>query len=265
MKQFALIGHPVAGSMSPRLFTAAYDGRYPYHLIDAPFAEAWATFLKSYHGINVTAPYKQDAFRAVDVLSDGARDCGAVNLVVKAEDGLLHGYNTDVDGVIGAVKETGFQPENTLVIGAGGAAMAAVVAAKKLGSKTITIANRTYEKAAALGAAHNSVAVPLENIGTLKPDFVVYTVPGDARSLPGVTSSVIPGVTSSVIPGLTGDLLGGAVVLEAEYKHPSLSEIPCRRYISGKMWCLHQAVAGYGIFTGEAPNLEALTRVISTC
>ena len=257
MKQFALIGHPVAGSMSPRLFTAAYDGRYPYHLIDAPFDEAWATFLKSYHGINVTAPYKQDAFRAVDVLSDGARDCGAVNLVVKAEDGLLHGYNTDVDGVIGAVKETGFQPENTLVIGAGGAAMAAVVAAKKLGSKTITIANRTYEKAAALAAAHNCDAVPLENIGTLKPDFVVYTVPGDARSLPGVTSSVIP--------GLTGDLLGGAVVLEAEYKHPSLSNAPCRRYISGKMWCLHQALAGYGIFTGEAPNLEALTRVISTC
>lgn len=257
MKQFALIGHPVAGSMSPSLFTAAYDGRYPYHLIDAPFAEAWATFLKSYHGINVTAPYKQDAFRAVDVLSDGARDCGAVNLVVKAEDGLLHGYNTDVDGVVGAVRETGFQPENTLVIGAGGAAMAAVVAAKILGSKTVTIANRTYKKAAALAAAHDCDAVPLEDIGTLKPDFVVYTVPGDARSLPGVTSSVIP--------GLTGDLLGGAVVLEAEYKHPSLSNAPCRRYISGKMWCLHQALAGYGIFTGEAPNLEALTRVISTC
>ncbi|MBR1888266.1 MAG: hypothetical protein IJ813_07345 [Bacteroidales bacterium] len=249
MKQFALIGHPVAGSMSPRLFTAAYDGRYPYHLIDAPFDEAWATFLKSYHGINVTAPYKQDAFRAVDVLSDGARDCGAVNLVVKAEDGLLHGYNSDVDGVVGAVRETGFQPENTLVIGAGGAAMAAVVAAKILGSKTITIANRTYKKAAALAAAHDCDAVPLEDIGTLKPDFVVYTVPGGAP----------------VIPGLTGKLLGGAVVLEAEYKHPSLSETPCRRYISGKMWCLHQALAGYGIFTGEAPNLEALTRVISTC
>ena len=246
MKQFALIGHPVAGSMSPRLFTAAYDGRYPYHLIDAPFAEAWATFLKSYHGINVTAPYKQDAFRAVDVLSDGARDCGAVNLVVKAEDGLLHGYNTDVDGVVGAVRETGFRPENTLVIGAGGAAMAAVVAAKILGSKTITIANRTYKKAAALAAAHDSVAVPLEDIGTLKPDFVVYTVPG------GVT----------LTPGLP---LENAVVLEAEYKHPSLSNAPCRRYISGKMWCLHQALAGYGIFTGEAPNLEALTRVISTC
>ena len=243
MKRFALIGHPVAGSLSPRLFTAAYEGRYPYDLIDAPFEEAWARFLADYDGINVTAPYKQDAFRAVDVLSDGARECGAVNLVVKATDGLLHGYNTDVDGVVGAVRETGFQPSDTLIIGAGGAAMAAVVGAKILGSGTITIANRTYEKAAALAAAHSCEAVPLDAIGTLTPDLVIYTIPGDARSLPGMTWP-------------------NAVVLEAEYKHPALAQVPCRRYISGLRWILHQAVAGYSLFTGKAPNLEALSRAI---
>lgn len=243
MKRFALIGHPVAGSLSPRLFTAAYEGRYPYDLIDAPFNEAWARFLADYHGINVTAPYKQDAFRAVDVLSDGARECGAVNLVVKAPDGLLHGYNTDVDGVVGAVRETGFQPSDTLIIGAGGAAMAAVVGAKILGSGAITIANRTYEKAAALAAAHSCNAVPLDAVGTLSPDLVIYTIPGGAPVVPGMP-------------------LGGAVVLEAEYKHPSLSEAPCRLYISGLRWILHQAVAGYSLFTGEAPNLEALSRSI---
>ncbi len=243
MKRFALIGHPVAGSLSPRLFTAAYEGRYPYDLIDAPFDEAWARFLADYHGINVTAPYKQDAFRAVDVLSDGARECGAVNLVVKAPDGLLHGYNTDVDGVVGAVRETGFQPVNTLIIGAGGAAMASVVGAKILGSKTITIANRTYEKAAALAAAHSCKAVPLDAIGTLSPDLVIYTIPGGVPVVPGMP-------------------LGGAVVLEAEYKRPSLSSAPCRKYISGLRWILHQAVAGYSLFTGEAPNLEALSRSI---
>ena len=243
MKRFALIGHPVAGSLSPRLFTAAYEGRYPYDLIDAPFNEAWARFLADYHGINVTAPYKQDALSAVDVLSDGARECGAVNLVVKAPDGLLHGYNTDVDGVVGAVRETGFQPSDTLIIGAGGAAMAAVVGAKILGSGTITIANRTYEKAAALAAAHSCEAVPLDAIGTLSPDLVIYTIPGGN-------------------PIVSGMPLEGAVVLEAEYKHPSLSSAPCRKYISGLRWILHQAVAGYSLFTGEAPNLEALSRSI---
>ena len=252
MKRFALIGHPVAGSLSPRLFEAAYEGRYPYDLIDAPFEEAWEKFLAEYDGINVTAPYKQDAFRAVDVLSDEAMACGAVNLVVK--DGILRGYNTDVDGVVGAVRETGLQPSNTLIVGAGGAAMAAVVAAGILGSKTITIANRTYEKAAALAVAHSCEAVPLEDIGRLNPDFVVYTIPGDARSLPGMTAFVIP--------DLIGNLLPGAVVLEAEYKHPALASAPCRKYISGLRWILHQAVAGYSLFTGEAPNLEALSRAI---
>ena len=260
MKRFALIGHPVEGSLSPRLFEAAYDGRYPYDLIDAPFEEAWALFLASYDGINVTAPYKQDAFKAVDVLSNGAKACGAVNLVVK-EGGQLHGYNTDVDGVVGAVRETGFQPSNTLIVGAGGAAMAAVVAAGILGSKTITIANRTYEKAAALAAAHSCKAVRLDDIGTLRPDLVIYTIPGDARSVPGMTETV-PGVLPTVIPGLTGDLMSQAVVLEAEYKHPALSSAPCRLYISGLRWILWQAVAGYSLFTGMAPNLEAMSRSI---
>lgn len=263
MKQFALIGHPVAGSLSPRLFAAAYNGKYPYHLIDAPFEEAWEKFLADYTGINVTAPYKQDAFRAVDVLSDAAKKCGAVNLVVKGQDGLLHGYNTDVDGVVGAVRETGLQPSNTLIVGAGGAAMAAVVAAGILGSKTITIANRTYEKAAALAAAHSCEAVPLDAVGTLHPDLVIYTIPGDARSLPGMTGKEsLPGMTAPVIPDLIGNLLPGSVVLEAEYKHPALASAPCRKYISGLRWILHQAVAGYSLFTGEAPNLEALSRAI---
>jgi shikimate dehydrogenase len=242
MKRFALIGHPVAGSLSPRLFKAAYDGRYPYDLIDAPFEEAWAKFLAEYDGINVTAPYKQDAFRAVDLLSEGARACGAVNLVVK-EGGLLHGYNTDVDGIVGAVRETGFEPSSTLIIGAGGAARAAVVAAEQLGCKDIVIANRTYEKAAALAAAHSCKAVRLEEIDSLRPDLVIYTIPGDARSVPGMT-------------------FPDAVVLEAEYKHPALSSAKCRRYISGLRWILWQAVAGYSLFTGEAPNLEALSRSI---
>ena len=140
--------------------------------------------------------------------------------------------------------------------------MAAVVGSKILGSQTITIANRTYEKAAALAAAHSCEAVPLDGIGTLTPDLVIYTISGDARSVPGVTGEPVPGVMPCVIPGLTGNLLRNAVVLEAEYKRPSLSEAPCRQYISGLRWILHQAVAGYSLFTGEAPNLEALSRSI---
>ena len=104
-KRFGLIGHPIAGSFSPQLFEAAYGGRYAYDLIEgAEFAASWQRFLDGYAGINITAPFKQDAFRAVDVLTDDARRCGAVNLAVKTPAGIV-GYNTDVPGVLFAVRE----------------------------------------------------------------------------------------------------------------------------------------------------------------
>ncbi len=327
MKRFALIGHPVAGSMSPVVFTAAYSGKYPYDLIDAPFEDAWAKFLSSYHGINVTAPYKQDAYAAVDTLSEEARISGAVNLVVKGEDGLLHGYNADIDGVIGAIREVGTPVHNAVVIGAGGAARAAVVAAWKLGCQSITILNRTLEKAEAMvssmapqisaasaasasgapvsdapasGASVSGLgsgslapgslasgscapdsssgflasgscapgsssgflasapdsgapglgstvapscrALPLSELPTLRPDLVVYTVPGAA----------------GIVPGMSEDFLKNAILLEAEYKRPILTDLPCKRYVSGKRWLLHQALAGYSLFTGETPDLPSM-------
>ena len=259
MKKFALIGHPVAGSLSPALFNAAYAGRYPYDLIDAPFEDAWSRFLSSYDGINITAPYKQDAFAAVDWLSPGASACGAVNLVVKSLDGELWGYNTDVDGVMGAVRECGLAVSRALVLGAGGAARAAVAAAQQLGCSEVVVANRTHEKAVALAAVMGCQVVALADISRLSPDLIIYTIPGDARSEPDMTS---PGMTFSVIPGLTGHLLRNAVVLEAEYKHPSLASMPCKRYIPGVRWLLWQAVAGYQLFTGEQPDCDAMAREI---
>ena len=117
MKRFGLIGHPVAGSLSPRLFEAAYGGRYTYDLLEgALFDASWQRFLDEYDGINITAPFKQDAFRAVDILSDSARLCGAVNLAVKTPDGVV-GHNTDVDGVVLAVREAGFPVHEALVVG----------------------------------------------------------------------------------------------------------------------------------------------------
>ncbi len=242
--KFALIGHPVAGSLSPRLFQAAYGGRYPYHLIDEPaFETAWARFLASYDGINVTAPFKQDAFARVGSLSADARRTGAVNLVVRRGPETV-GYNTDVDGVLGAVRETGLPVSRALIVGAGGAARAAAVATLRLGCQ-VGIANRTFSKAEALADALGCRALSLADAAALAPDLVVYTVPGGLA-----------------VPGLTGDLLCGAVVLEAEYKHPALSRVPCRAYVDGRRWLLWQAVAGYALFTGEEPDAEKMSAAL---
>lgn len=238
--RFGIIGHPVAGTMSPKLFTAAYEGRYPYDLLDFErFEDAWTAFLEGYDGINVTAPFKQDAFASVTHLSEKAQRSGAVNLVVKRPDGL-HGYNTDVDGVLYALQ--GYSFADALVVGAGGAARAAVVAAQALGCR-VTVCNRTFAKAVALASALECDVVPLDDVSALSPSLVIYTLPGSAPVPPGLP-------------------LEGAVVLEAEYKKPVLAVIPCREYVSGRKWLLGQAFAGYERFTGEAPSLEKMLLVL---
>ena len=266
--RFGLIGHPVAGSFSPKLFEAAYGGRYPYDLLEgAEFGASWQRFLDEYDGINITAPFKQDAFRAVDALSDDARLCGAVNLAVKTPAGIV-GYNTDVAGVVLAVREalaaldtqpvipglTGNLLKEALVVGCGGAGRAAAVAALRLDCR-VTLANRTPSRAAALADDLNArlspidtptsicspvcTWVPVEDLGTLAPDLVIYTVPGP----------------------MDGFLeFPEAIVLEANYRTPCLKGCG-RTYISGLRWLLFQAVAGYEIFTGETPDADAMFRI----
>ena len=241
--KFALIGHPVAGSLSPRLFEAAYGGRYPYDLIDEPaFEAAWERFLAGYDGINVTAPFKQDAFANVSRLTPDALATGAVNLVVRHGQETV-GYNTDVEGVLGAVRETGLPVSDALIVGAGGAARAAAVAALRLGCR-VTIANRTLSKADELAYSLGCEAVSLAHMGSLTPDLIIYTLPGSAPLT------------------LEGSLFRNALVLEAEYKHPVLADIPCRAYVGGRRWLLWQAVAGYALFTGEEPDAEKMSSVL---
>ena len=88
--KFGLIGHPIAHSLSPALFKAGYDGRYPYELIEtADFEEAYERFLEGYDGINVTAPFKELALAKADILSPECKTIGATNLLVKHRTAII--------------------------------------------------------------------------------------------------------------------------------------------------------------------------------
>lgn len=240
MKRFGIIGNPVAGSMSPALFAAAYEGRYPYDLIEeSSFETAWARFLKDYHGINVTAPFKQLAFQKADFASPAASRCKAANLMVKTADGL-YAYNTDVAGVRDSI---GPGYKTALVIGTGGAARAAVVGLQQMGC-TVTVTGRNAEKTSALADELECRGISLQEACKEAPEVIVYTLPGSA-------------------PVPEGLPFAGAVVLEAEYKHPQLEGIPCRQYLSGKHWLVHQALAGYALFTGEEPSARKIWQTIN--
>ena len=297
MKRFGLIGHPVAGSFSPKLFEAAYGGRYPYDLIEgAEFGASWQRFLDEYDGINITAPFKEFAFRAVDALSDDARLCGAVNLAVKTPAGIV-GYDTDVAGVVLAVREalarlaspapqpvipgysapqpvipgsTGNLLKEALVVGCGGAGRAAAVAALRLGCR-VTLANRTPSRAADLNARLSPIDTAT-SIGTPAGATPIGTTPIDT---PASTDSPVctwvpvkdldtlsPDLVIYTVPGPMDGFpeFPEAIVLEANYRTPCLKGCG-RTYISGLRWLLFQAVAGYEIFTGETPDADAMFRI----
>ena len=162
MDKFGLIGHPIAHSLSPALFTAAYGGRYVYDLIETPdFDEAWRRFLAGYRAINVTAPFKGDAFARVDWRSPECERAGATNLVVKTPEGTK-AYNSDYRGVKALLAPLGCR--SAAVVGYGGAGKAALAAAEDLGLDT-----RLYR--------HAEVA------GGVRADVIIYTLP---RAVEGI-------------------------------------------------------------------------------
>ena len=236
-RRFALIGHPVAGSLSPVLIGAAYGGRHTYELIDEPTYAAAFQRVAAYDGFNVTAPFKKDAFRARaeigSVIDSGGTGC--INAVVRRLDGHYEAYNTDIDGVVGALQEASVVSGGlALVVGAGGAAMAARAGLHRLGFRTLIAARR----------GEDCILLSDPALRQLRPDVVVYTLPGSAPVPPGLP-------------------LEEAVVLEAEYRTPRLADCACRHYISGRRWLLHQAVTGYRLFTGEEPDVAAMERALS--
>ncbi|MBM3488646.1 MAG: shikimate dehydrogenase, partial [Alphaproteobacteria bacterium] len=151
------MGWPVGHSRSPRLhnfWLARYgiDGAYvPFAVRPENAAAALRALpLLGIAGTNVTVPHKEVACATVDRLDPVARRIGAVNTVV-VEDGGLAGYNTDAFGFIEALRAGApswrAAKGPAVVIGAGGAARAVVVALQDAGVAEIRIVNRTRTRA----------------------------------------------------------------------------------------------------------------------
>jgi shikimate dehydrogenase len=167
---YAVFGHPIGHSKSPRIhaaFAAATAQDMTYAAIEAPpggFAEALAAFrARGARGANVTAPFKLDAYAFADQRSERARAAGAAN-ALKFEDGLLWAENFDGVGLVRDIEVNLGAPvegRRVLLLGAGGAARGAAPALLARSPALLTIANRHPDKAAALAASLG----PVEAIG----------------------------------------------------------------------------------------------------
>ena len=154
-KSFAVIGDPIDHSLSPNIHSAAFrelnlDSSYIGYRIPKGELEIGVEGLKKIkiNGFNVTIPHKVEMMKYLDKMDESCSIIGAVNTVVNNE-GVLKGYNTDMDGFLEPLKkrEISIQDKKILLIGAGGAARAIVAGITKEKAKSLDIANRTIENA----------------------------------------------------------------------------------------------------------------------
>jgi shikimate dehydrogenase len=154
-KSFAVIGDPIDHSLSPNIHSAAFremdlDSSYIAYRIPKGELEEGIEGLKKIkiYGFNITIPHKIEMMQHLDKMDEACSLIGAVNTVTN-KDGILKGYNTDMDGFLEPLKKRKLVIENSkvLLIGAGGAARAIVAGFAKEKVKNITIANRTLENA----------------------------------------------------------------------------------------------------------------------
>jgi shikimate dehydrogenase len=189
----AVLGSPIAHSLSPALHRAAYAGLalpWTYEAIEVDEAglPAFLTGLDgTWAGLSLTMPLKEAVIPLLSEVDEEARALRAVNTVLPGADGW-RGTNTDVYGIVEALLTAGLagQPNTATVLGAGATARSAVAALVRLGVGDVIICARRQDAAqevAALASSFGIVASTRDlgpELSVLATDIVISTLPGDA-------------------------------------------------------------------------------------
>ena len=269
-----VIGDPVEHSRSPQMHNAAFakaglDYVYvPFHVRPKDLAAAIAGFKAiNVVGINVTLPHKQAVISHLTSISREAELIGAVNTLTFTDEGI-HGDNTDAPGVLRALEENGNMSvpvgENVVVLGAGGAARAVVVALALAGVASITIANRTVERAVALAEEMGQkTGISMQGLGL-----------ADAQLPVAVRESMLLINTATVSMDATHPLVISAdwlqpntIVYDIVYTPPvtPLMRAAAARgceTLGGIGMLVHQGAIAFEKWTGIAPCTETMHQAL---
>src|SRR5688572_13936188 len=268
--RYAVIGHPVEHSLSPRIhdaFARASGHDISYDRILAPpdgFRAAALAFRDAGgKGLNVTLPLKHEAWQLADSHSDYARGAGAINTLA-FEEGRVAGHNTDGIGLARDLKENLVCPirgRRVLLMGAGGAVYGVMESLLRELPQTIVVANRTLDKAAAL-VAH------FANLHRLAP--------GGVRACPyaalaGARFDIVVNATSAglgdAMPPLPRDIFEPAALA---YEMVYGRETPFMRFAAergaraadGLGMLVEQAAESFHIWRGLRPETKPVIEMV---
>jgi shikimate dehydrogenase len=255
LNRAAVLGSPIAHSLSPALHTAGYRALalddWEYTRADVAESEL-VGFVSAlgpqWRGLSLTRPLKEVAFAVATSVSDVARDTGSINTLLRRPDGGWDADNTDVVGVLGALADAGVtRAEHPVVVGSGATARSVVAAYVAMGAMRVVFMVRGAIRAATLAQAEAAgLDVTRRDLGDWpeRVDVVVCTVPGDRSE------------AAETLPQ------GCGVVLDVVYGTPSAFTrvAPGRGYAvaPGVSMLLHQAAEQFRLMTGRPAPLAAM-------
>jgi len=261
MDNYGVIGNPINHSKSPKihlLFSQQVDHDIYYQKIPATdenfIGVVERFFTEGGKGLNITVPFKEQAFQLADSLSSNAHSCGSVNTFVFSEDGRLHGENTDGAGLMQDLENNEISLDNarTLILGAGGATrgILPMLFTSLVGS--VVLCNRTMAKAVLL----QEEFLPYGEIICQAPE----QLSGSFDLIINATSASLSGE----IPDMPDTIIPGSVCYDLAYAY---GETPFQRWtkqnnsaksLQGWGMLVEQAAESFYIWRGVRPKTQEI-------
>ena len=256
---YGVAGDPIAHSLSPMIINTALRRENVNGVYVALHAKTLKDLLNCVrdipiHGLSITMPYKEAILKHLDNSDAHTSKIGACNTVVRGQDGKLYGFNTDVAGIIRPIEQRiTIQGAKILVLGAGGAARAAVFGLKERGAE-VYILNRSAPPAQKLARQARARTVKRPDLKKLAFDLIINATPvgmGNSRETP-----------------LNENEINAKYVFEMVYDPPETRLIKLARtrgaqIIPGIEMFVHQAARQFEIWTGKPAPWDEMLRVVN--
>jgi len=269
--RYALVGNPVAHSLSPQIHTefAHQTGQQlSYQAIELArdgFASGIAELQRQgFRGLNVTVPFKREAWELCHSLSDRAEVAGAVNTLSLQADGSIHGDNTDGVGLIRDLVdnlEIKIQQQNVLLLGAGGAVRGVLEPLLALSPARLTIANRNLDRA-------NALARDFTSFG--KIEVVAYTQLSN-QSYQLIINATAAGLSHQLPPIPTSLLDPTCVCYDMMYNTNKATDFVewsasrgVKQSFDGLGMLVEQAAEAFFLWRGQRPDTSKLMSMLRT-
>ena len=258
----AVLGSPVAHSLSPALHTAGFAAAglagWEYRRIECDAARLPGLVTGSgpeWVGFSVTMPGKAAAAAVAEFHSPRVDRLGVANTLYRDrfDGGAWHAENTDVDGVIGALRAAGVAPRRVLLLGGGGTARSVVAALAEVGAVELTLAGRRPESVSACAELAQALGLPT-TVCELSPASIAPAAAGADL----VVSTLPAGVADPL-----ADLLAAVPVLFDVVYAPwptalAAVPVPGRIVVTGLDMLLHQAFRQFELITGHPAPRAAM-------